>query len=683
MTAKDELRILVLEDIPEDVKLIDRALRQGGLKSRSTHVESRSDFLAELEHHPPDLILADHALPSFNGFAALELAQSLRPEIPFIFVSGSMGEEVAIETFNKGATDYVLKSKLLNLVPAVVRALREADERAKRRLAEEALRQNEKRFRALIENSMDAVALIDARGTFLYASPSTARVLGYSVEQLVGGNALDLLHPDDFSKTADLLARWAQQAGADVTAQHRVRHQNGSWVWLETVGTNLLSDPNVRAFVLNYRDISERKRTEERLQTLVEQHAAIADFGTIALVGSIDLSFLLEEAVRLVTQTLQVEHAAVFELNAEGTALRMTAAAGWEQDLVGRVSVAVAGNSQEGHTLLSNTEVLVEDLASETRFDWPPWLLRRGVVTGLSVPIKGREQPLGVLVAHSTQRRKLLHEYTYFLKCIAYRLAAATERRRAHEEIARLNAELEQRVVVRTAELKAAYQEMEAFSYSISHDLRAPLRHIGGFVQLLQQEAAAGLDESCQSYLTTIADATQHMGRLIDDLLELSRTSRAELHLTRFSLKELVASVRRDLHKECLGREIEWIIGDLPEIEGDPNLLRQVLVNLLSNALKYSRPQPKARIEIGSNTSEPEEIFFIRDNGVGFDMRYAGKLFGVFQRLHRPQEFEGTGVGLANVRRIIERHGGRVWAEGEVGQGATFFFTLPKLRPNA
>ena len=250
-----------------------------------------------------------------------------------------------------------------------------------------------------------------------------------------------------------------------------------------------------------------------------------------------------------------------------------------------------------------------------------------------------------------------------------------TERRQAEEKIRELNKNLQSRA----AQLEVVNEELEAFSYSVSHDLRAPLRHINGFVDLLRKETGPHLEKKAARYLTTISEAAKQMGVLIDDLLALSRINRTELRKQRVSFDELVEEAIRDLHDEWSGREIEWVIPKLPEVPADPGLMRQVWINLLSNALKYSRPRARARIEIGAPLSwNGEQEFFVQDNGVGFDMNYGEKLFGVFQRLHCATDFEGTGIGLANVRRIVARHGGRTWAEGQVDAGATFHFSLPR-----
>jgi signal transduction histidine kinase len=232
----------------------------------------------------------------------------------------------------------------------------------------------------------------------------------------------------------------------------------------------------------------------------------------------------------------------------------------------------------------------------------------------------------------------------------------------------------------RNDELQERNRELDAFSHSVSHDLRAPLRHITGFGNILKQHASANLDDKSHHYLEMILDSSNHMGTLIDDLLAFSRMGRVEMRSTYVNLDQLVKEALHDLRAELEGRAIVWKIEPLPEVHGDPSMLRLVLINLISNAVKFTSTRDGAKIEIASASGERDEwVLFVRDNGVGFDMQYANKLFGVFQRLHREEEFEGTGVGLANVQRIVRRHGGRVWGEGVVDEGAIFYFALPKI----
>jgi PAS domain S-box-containing protein len=486
---------------------VEHTLKEGGFDFLFKRVETEADFLNELEQFHPSVILSDHGLPTFDGFSALALAQARVPDVPFIFVTGSLGEEMTINALKSGATDFVLKHRLSSLPPAVHRALRQAEFRQERRQAQDALLSSEERYRSLVELSPDALFVQDDE-KMVFINSAGVKLFGASGPgDLVGRPVRDRIHPNDWSCFQQHLQRMHSEARA--------------------------------------------------------------------------VSFLEHKMVRLDGSTVDVEVAAA--------------------------PLVFAGRSA--------AQVIAHD-------------------------ISGRKE--------------------------------------AEAEIRSLNVDLERRVTERTAELEAANKELEAFSYSVSHDLRAPLRHIEGFIEILQGTKARSLDEESRSYLETIATSAKQMGRLIDDLLTFSRTARAELRKTKIGLGELIQAAIRDLRREVENRQVEWVIAELPEVQADPALLRQVMANLIGNALKYTRKCDQARIEIGAQSQPMEEIIFVRDNGVGFDMRYVHKLFGVFQRLHRAADFEGTGVGLANVRRIIHRHGGRTWAEGELNRGATFYFSLPK-----
>ncbi len=304
-------------------------------------------------------------------------------------------------------------------------------------------------------------------------------------------------------------------------------------------------------------------------------------------------------------------------------------------------------------------------------------------------PLVVSEKTIGIIGIVPDAAFLISEDDKKFLEILATQVALFVENDRIKETITRERNQLEemtkelassnQKLEERTAKLEIANKELDAFSYSMSHDLRAPLRHISGFIELLEKNAAAHLDEKGKHYVTTISKSARQMGELIDDLLVFSRMTRTQMSFSKVNLAVLVQSVIETFSTDLQDRAVVWKIENLPEISGDPSLLRVVFLNLISNAIKYSRPRSQATIEIGNASKDEKEwIFFVRDNGVGFDMQFSNKLFGVFQRLHSNSEFEGTGIGLASVQRIILRHGGKTWAEGKVGEGATIYFSLPR-----
>jgi two-component system, sensor histidine kinase and response regulator len=287
---------------------------------------------------------------------------------------------------------------------------------------------------------------------------------------------------------------------------------------------------------------------------------------------------------------------------------------------------------------------------------------------------RAEQGTMGVEIFFNGQRHFITADRLQILNLLLSTYDAAIQRNkqlsRAQEALQQLNAKLE-----------AANHELEAFSYSVSHDLQAPLRHIDGFVGLLGRSLADRLEAKDQRYLTTIGESARRMSQLINDLLNFSRMGRATMSLADVNLNDVLQETIRSSETETTGRRIVWKLEPLPTVRADLALMRQVVINLVSNAIKYTRTREVAEISVGWQAGSIETIFFVRDNGVGFDMRYADKLFGVFQRLHSATEFEGTGIGLANVRRIVARHGGRTWAESQPGAGATFYFSLPKIQP--
>lgn len=321
-----------------------------------------------------------------------------------------------------------------------------------------------------------------------------------------------------------------------------------------------------------------------------------------------------------------------------------------------------------GWAMLNRKPAIVEDIYDDPRV--PSEAYRPTFVKSMAiVPIRSLD-PVGAIGTYWATRRMPKPEEVKLLQALANSTSVAMEN-------VWLLTGLEQKVAERTARLQALNEELDSFSHSVSHDLRAPLRHVSGFVDLLKEQEGQKLSPTGVRYLKIITESTGNMNRLIEDLLQFSRMGRMEMQTMRVDMNRLVAGVWDELEPERQGRDIVWSPGDLPAVVGDPALLKQVWVNLLSNALKYTGKKERAEIATGATRREGEVEFFVKDNGAGFDMKYADKLFGVFQRLHQQEDFAGTGVGLANVRRIVTRHGGKARAEGEVGKGATVYFTLP------
>jgi PAS domain S-box-containing protein len=637
LTGKN-LKVLVLEDEPTDVVLINHELRRAGLAFQTTRVQTRQAFVQALQQQPPDLILSDSALPEFSGFSALAIAKDLCPDIPFIFVTGSMGEEKAVQILKSGATDYVLKSRLSNLVPAIHRAMRETGERVRHKQVERALRESEERFRMLLEGVKDyAIFMLDPAGRVSSWNAGADWIHGYQASEIVGRHfsCLYARESTDSDKTEAFL-KLAATEGRFEAEGWQVRKGEMRF-WANTLIAALRDEKGkLCGYAHVTRDITERKQSEEAFRK------------SEILKGAILLTAL--DAIILVDHEGKVQ-----EWNPAATNTF-----GYQRD-------EALGRSLDDLLIPPSLRAVYRDGLAEY------------LVTGVG-SLLGRPIELTAMRADQSELRVELAitripdaeppVYTCIIRDI-------TERKAAEEKVRKLNSELEQRVAERTGQLEAANRELESFSYSVSHDLRAPLRHVLGFVALMQAEAAP-LGETLRGYLGKIEESAQCMGRLIDDLLEFSRMSRTEVRRVRVDVAELAESARSQLSHDLQGRKVDWVIGPLPAVQGDPSLLHQVMMNLLSNALKYTRRRETARIEIGHTTGADENVFFVRDNGVGFDMQFAHKLFGVFQRLHGATDFEGTGIGLANVRSIVQRHGGRVWAEGAENQGATFFFSLPK-----
>lgn len=521
--------------------------------------------------------------------------------------------------------------------------------------------------------------------SIFFRSKGIADMVGYAVEDwLEPGFWVSHIHPDDKER-----ALMAQNQLLDIgTLQHeyRFRHQDGRWVWiLDRV--NLVRDQNGEALELvgAWLDITPRKQAEIGLENLNRFYSVLSRVN-VAIVRTPERNALFENICRIAVENGEFTMAWIGMVNEKKG--EIVPVSYWGHDagyLAYLQSVGVLGLNGPICQVIKNGEFCIsQDIVADPHMaPWRQEALERGYHSMAAFPLSLGGKVVGAISLYAGQvdsfNAEVLNLLNDLSEDISFALGALDqqERRQAAEErLRQLNEELEQRVADRTGQLEAANKELEAFSYSVSHDLRAPLRSIDGFSEILEKMYAERLDDTGRDYLGRVRRASKRMSELIDDLLLLARVTRAELHKEPVDLSRMVQIMARELQEAAPQRQVEWVIQDGVVAQADGRLIKVVLENLLGNAWKFTAHQTAPRVEFGMIEREDEKIIFMRDNGAGFDMQYAGKLFGAFQRLHKAEEFEGTGIGLATVQRIIRRHGGRVWAEGQAGAGATFYFAI-------
>jgi len=524
-----------------------------------------------------------------------------------------------------------------------------------RKAAELALQDNQRFLQAITDHVPGLIAYVDPMLRFRFANAEHQRVYGIEPQQAIGLHLSECLPSDVWQ---DIEPRMSRALGGEPQQFETWRKRiDGAPMY---ISANYLPDTvggRVVGIFVQIIDITERKRAEERVSGLNEELEQRIQERSAELLES-------EQRFRLMVDNLR--DYSMFFLDAEGyitdwtdSAQRMEGYAPTE--MLGRhlgVLLApddpVRGQEQAGQMLRM--------AASRGQHEVMGWLLRKdgSRYWAHAVLIALRDDD-GLLLGYARISRDM------------------SDAKRLDDLLHNINEELENRVAERTQQLLAANQDLESFSYSVSHDLRSPLRHISSFVSLLEEYLEDKLDDTGQKYLGTIASSARHMSQLIDGLLAFSRLGRAAVNVAPVDFSQLVGAVVNQLDHDTEGRVVDWVVpADLPVVQGDALLLREVWANLLGNAYKYTRPRERSRVEVGWSVDPAVGYtFFVRDNGVGFDTKYANKLFGVFQRLHRASEFEGTGIGLALTRRILERHGGSIWAESRPGEGSVFYFSLP------
>ena len=665
---RSPLHILYLEDDKNDVELVQTKLEAEDFTCNMIHVEAQADFVAALDKGGFDIILADYKLPSFDGLSALAIAREKTPKIPFIFLSGVMGEELAIDTLKNGATDYVLKQHLSRLGPAINRALKEAEEHLERKKAEEANEKLSRLNRLILNSAGEGILGLDLNGNHTFVNSSAAQMLGYRVKELIGKHSHQMWHHSRADGSLYPEEECPIYAACKDGIIRRIKDEvfwrkDGTSFPVAYTSTPILEGGKLTGTVITFTDITKRKREEEELRRHRQHLKELVDERTIEL--SMELAISLSEVFEALKKISSGDPDVIIPEESE-------------VELISLLKHMVNITSQNIREIVDQSHEFAMVLAEH--FD----VLHRVSKGDLSARVSG-ESKVELLEA----LKKISNETIESIEReITERIRTEEALRESDQKLKESHDQLEMKVQERTAELVKANEELARsnadlrdFAHVASHDLKGPLHTIEGFAKLLARRYKGKLDTKAEELIEYIVDGTKRMQELIKDLLEYSQIGikANKIAPTNFSL--VVESVMSNLKAAIEENKAVLTYDELPTMIADFSQMTSLFQNLIDNAIKF-RGKEAPRVHISAKREGQHLIFSIRDDGIGIDPKDSEAIFEMFQRLHSSKDYHGTGIGLATCKKIVESCGGRIWVESEPGGGATFYFSIPERQPS-
>jgi len=631
MSAKT--RILIVEHDPNDIELIQYELKKENVNYIAEIVETRNTYEAALRNFVPDIILSDYSLPSFDGPAAFEIKEKISPHTPFIFVSGTVGEENSIELIKNGVTDFVLKDKLFTLTTKVNRALKEAKAKEQKLAVEESLLQSETNLRTIFENTDTGFYLLDNEANIISFNKKVNQFakLSFGFELQEKKNLIKLFAPERQQQFADMLSEIIK--GSNFNYEINYPQTDGSFIWY-SVHANQVCDSNgkVIGICVSVNDITERKKAEDKISESEEIFRRLFN-------ESADPILLLDD-----TGFTDCNHSAVSILGYSSS-----------QEVLNKKPWDISPEKQpDGRLSTEKAEAMIAKALQQgyNKFEW------------VHTKSDGTEFPVEVMLTPIKLKGK--QSFYTLWRDIA-------ERKKSELLLKHLNDNLEKKA----AELEISNTELEHFAYVASHDLQEPLRMVISFMNLLEKRMDGQLDETNKQYIHFAVDGAKRMKTLIQDLLLYSRVGINKENFTATDLNEVMQYVNHLLEEDIKKNRAVITVKPMPVISVNKTLISQLFVNLVSNASKYHGDK-EPEIEVAYAEEPGNWIFYVKDNGIGIDPKFFDKIFIIFQRLHNKSEYSGTGIGLAICKKIVEIHKGKIWVESESGKGSTFYFSIPK-----